>query len=446
MGTNSQFDLLSEEIVSLILEHIRNSSSGGALLQSLLTCQRWNRIGTPILYRDIFIRNNTLTTSVASLIAHSDQVHSLSVRLQPCEVEMYTPEGQQDYVKVPRDDPYQLRTEGSKATQSLWQALEAFATVISRMPKLSTFSLLLEPPSGTRKHGFWIHLRCLDAILEALPKSVSNLEVDLGLLDEARDDGPAHICPTLRRLLPQLAHLRLRLGTVCAALFDNGEEALTALQLETLVMNTSTSVQDCCKCDVLGSYRYNRHRAHVMDKSSKADYWPSTCLAAYQAGCFPNIKRFDVFAFEQDDSWPDEDEDIEDEEEDSLDPAALRADHWNQHNILAQKTYRLPWRLVSQHACGIMLRTAMHEEVFGDDYAIEQKVEGPAWVEMVGCLRFPVSFARSEEAVSRGYVWRDLRLEDREAFSTRTNFGLEIWGYEEREGRWIMDVEEVDYL
>ena len=240
MGTNSPIESLSDEILVEILQQIQNCSTAGTLLPSLMTCRRWNRVGNPVFHRDILIRNKNLTTSITPLLAHSDEVHSLSVRLQPCLVDMYTPEGQQDYVKVPVEDPCQLRKQGIRATQTLWKGMEAFATLIPKMCKLTTFSLILEPtPNDVAQHGFWIHLRYLLTVLEAFPNSVSSLELDLGLLDAVRDDGPKHVCPALSRLLPQLRHLRLRLGTLCAVLFDSDEVVSTAPQLETLVMNTS---------------------------------------------------------------------------------------------------------------------------------------------------------------------------------------------------------------
>ena len=331
--------------------------------------------------------------------------------------------------------------------------MESFATLISKMCNLTTFSLMVEPtPGEAAKHGFWIHLRCLLTILEALPKSVSSLELDLGLLDAARDGGPTHVCHAFSRLLPQLRHLRLRLGTLCAVLFDLGEGASTAPHLETLVINTSMGGRKTCDCVVLGGHTSNARPVHIMDKSGQVDYWPSVCLSAFQSGIFPKIKRFDVFEFERNDSWPSmesdggEGEGDEDDEDDSLDSDALRADHWNQHDILTQKTYHLPLRRVEQDRRSLMLRTRLHEEVFGDAYATEQKAEGPAWVETVDGLRFPASFAASKEAVGRGYVWGDWGLKDREGFCRRSKFGLEIWAKEKRDGRWILTVGEVDRL
>ena len=255
---------------------------------------------------------------------------------------MYTPEGQQDDIQLPVQNPYQLPTQGSRATQTLWKDMESFATLISKMSNLTTFSLIVEPtPGEAAKHGFWIHLRCLLTILEVLPKSVSSLELDLGLLDAERDGGPKHICHALSRLLPQLRHLRLRLGTLCAMLFGLGEGASTVPHLETLVINTSMGGRKTCDCVVLGDCTSNARPVHIMDNPGQGDYWPSVCLSALQSGIFPNIKRFDVFVFEHNDSWPSMESDGgegEGDEDDSPDSDALRADHWNQHDILTQKT------------------------------------------------------------------------------------------------------------
>ena len=91
-----------------------------------------------------------------------------------------------------------------------------------------------------------------------------------------------------------------------------------------------------------------------------------------------------------------------------------------------------------------MLRTRTHEEVFGESYALEQKAEGPAWVESVDGVRFPVAFAAKGPG-KEGYMWRDLELQsNREEFVREHRFGLEVWSEEEKVGHWIMEVEEED--
>ena len=91
-----------------------------------------------------------------------------------------------------------------------------------------------------------------------------------------------------------------------------------------------------------------------------------------------------------------------------------------------------------------MLRTRTQEEVFGGNYALEQKAEGPAWMESGDGVRIPAAFA-AERRGKEGDLWRKLELQsNREEFVREHGFGLEVWDEEEKVGHWIMDVEEED--
>lgn len=305
MTKHNHIDTLSEELLLHIFRDLRSSSTAGALLPSLLLCRRFNRIGTPLLYQDVVIRNPSLRVSIASLITHGHEVRSLSIRIRPCEIEMYTPAGQQDYIRVPVGDPHKLASEGSGPTQALWKALDAFSSaVIPRLRHLFTFSLTLEHTLGEGlPPGFWIHPRSLLPILRNLPLSVENLEVDLAFSEHPfiHDNPTIHICPVLRPLLPQLRHLRLRLECLCPALFyDVGaNEAVKAPQLETLGINTSVATRYTVPCGMPRLDTGVGYGLNIADcPNNPSYYWPALCLTVLEGGSFPRVQRFDVFNFE----------------------------------------------------------------------------------------------------------------------------------------------------
>ncbi|KAK3938698.1 hypothetical protein QBC46DRAFT_355646 [Diplogelasinospora grovesii] len=87
---------------------------------------------------------------------------------------------------------------------------------VAHLDKLQSFSLHVRPNSP----GFDLDIsrRAIAAIIEALPESCANLEVDTGDHDHAtslfqanHEGSPAHLCDTLPNLLSRMRHLRLHL-------------------------------------------------------------------------------------------------------------------------------------------------------------------------------------------------------------------------------------------
>ena len=57
-------------------------------------------------------------------------------------------------------------------------------------------------------------------MLDALPKTCRNLELDTRGQDYATEDEQAHVCNALRRVLPRLRHARVRTGAMCCDMLD----------------------------------------------------------------------------------------------------------------------------------------------------------------------------------------------------------------------------------
>jgi hypothetical protein len=62
----------------------------------------------------------------------------------------------------------------------------------------------------------------LAPIIDALPKSCVNLELDTGGWDASPKEGDPHLCVSIRRVLPRMQHVRLRLRFMCSAIFGEG--------------------------------------------------------------------------------------------------------------------------------------------------------------------------------------------------------------------------------
>ena len=305
-------DTLSEELLLRTLHYLHNSSTAKEFIAVLLVCQRFNRIGASILYKNVFICNRSLVTKIAPLRAHSYDVRSLSIRIQPCEPEMYMPDEANTYPR-PVDPEINVDTKSGPETRALWEALDVFTlNVLPRLQNLSTFSMIVEEwKEGAIPIGWWIRHSSSARVLRSLPQSVENLELDLEMHDKPLTWAHpfVHNCPCLRRLLPGLRHLRLRLTTLCPALFyDLGEDddslhveynddkAVKAPHLETLVVNATDGRHVMYPCGERDPYkrRNNGTRIPIMDLS----WWTAICVRALHTGSFPNLSRFDVFDFE----------------------------------------------------------------------------------------------------------------------------------------------------
>ncbi|KAL8990561.1 MAG: hypothetical protein Q9169_008092 [Polycauliona sp. 2 TL-2023] len=298
-----------------------------------------------------------------------------------------------------------------------------------KLEMLSTFSITVSAqPGEALNRGFWLDLRYLDVLLKALPASLTSLELDLAFSDIPGDGEPTHLCPTIRLLLPQLKDLRLRLKTVCQELLANSTDApLKASKLHSFTMNTNDYIKKTSTCAPGEKLNFHKRVAYPLNSA----HHEATATAPRMEARF--YEGYEI------DEW--------EEDEYGLDPSAYEADHWNHHDVLAKKTYRYPvMRVGGPDERGDMLRIRGHIEEYGDQRAIEQKVEGPAWMETVGGARLPASFAASESAISQNYVWQDLRLDSRQDFQQRSKFGLEIWDVEKENGLWLVDVEELDHF
>ena len=313
MSIANHIETLSEELLLRTLHYLYISSITKEFIAVLLVCQRFNRIGTSILYKNVLIRNRSLVTAIASLRAHSYHVRSLSICIQPCEPEMWTPDEPNTYPR-PVDPEINIDTKCSPETRALWAALDTFSLdVLPRLQNLSTFSMVVESSNGgATPIGWWILHSSSALVLRNLPRSVENLELDLEMHDKPLTwDKPfVHNCPCIRRLLPGLRHLRLRLTTLCPALFyDLGDDddsrhvhydddkAVKAPRLETLVMNTSNDSLFMYPCGQRDPYK--RWNTRAENPTMEFSWWTAICLRALQAGCFPRLSRCDVFGFKR---------------------------------------------------------------------------------------------------------------------------------------------------
>lgn len=178
----------------------QSKRSSNNLVNVVRTSQQWRIIGLPILATQVVLRTNTFATLEPWTIP---MIQSLTLHLEP------TP---------PRKRIAWLKTSSEKYTETLRlvDSLQAFAGVMRRMSRLTTFTLRMRKPQGWKES--WISPSHLAKILEALPKSCVNLEVDIDGFDQHGHGRDGHLCGCIRELVPRIKNLRLRLESVCPEL------------------------------------------------------------------------------------------------------------------------------------------------------------------------------------------------------------------------------------
>jgi hypothetical protein len=227
---DSSITKLVPEILLNIFEHIAQDPNA-SLVASMLSCKKWHPLAQSILYRDIFLSPDRLIKFLDNS-ADFPNIRSLTVRM--------------DIIPV-----YET-TEAAQTAITRLEALERLCPRIKNMSLLSSFSIsvhFIRPFTVSR---------LISSMLDRLPNSCTSLEIDIrqhtfidptSLSDQHRmaHQQTSHICNSIRTLLPQLVHLRLRCLEICSALFgidqahgeDTHFEAITAPKLKTCLINLS---------------------------------------------------------------------------------------------------------------------------------------------------------------------------------------------------------------
>jgi hypothetical protein len=202
----SPFSNAPDEILIAVLTQLKRSSETNQNLTSCcLVNRRWYGATAPILYGNVALDQDSLIRFCEhfEVSKYGAYVHSLTVSLQPYD----------DFAPTAPLVPFLFQLEN-----------------------LRSFSFQF-------RRGFYntVPQLALVRLVDALPISCTNLELDtFGY--EAREAGEqTHLCDSLRKILPRLQHVRLRLRT-CEALFadPSAPENLVRLpNIRTFIYNCS---------------------------------------------------------------------------------------------------------------------------------------------------------------------------------------------------------------
>jgi hypothetical protein len=212
------------EIFNLLALDSRKSNA--PLLSSILCCQKWRPLASSVLYRHVVLDQKRLE---AFLMNHTKcKLTSLTVTM--------------DLLGVHPGDP----SPAIAIANARKDCLRKLSSVIGELNP-TTLSLSVDLPFPCTAAPMII------AILDNLPESCTALEIDLkhsgSFVPHMTPDSALtqpHLCDSIRRVLPRLEHLRLRLPRLCSSIFcgkppgqDADRQIIRAPFLKTCLINLS---------------------------------------------------------------------------------------------------------------------------------------------------------------------------------------------------------------
>jgi hypothetical protein len=270
----SPIETVPMEILEKMFEHVAQALTCN-LTNSLSTCKTWYHQAQLVLYSDIVLGTSQLTKFVSHDTFSSDCfVHTLSILLKAPD---------------PDQDEERLWRVASLGAHKLWADLDKLAHRVKNMSNLYSFSFSCAYKEFISNWNyFWIPRIAIAKILDQICPKCIGLEIDTGKnMPDVKNS--SHICHSIRRLVPQLKYLRLKLPIICPEMFPEPfDDGLTASKIEQLIIRT----------DMTGSYHSILCGPHTdtyedgyYPKAPSASGAISNCLRRlWEHGYLPNIK------------------------------------------------------------------------------------------------------------------------------------------------------------
>jgi hypothetical protein len=198
---------ISQLPTELLLRIYQCDLPAATLAQCVASCKQWEAVASLILYKHVVLDIQSLSRWTESCpVAYDATIETLTLRITDI----------QGTIRQPRDET--MRRFGHD--------LDQLSNRVRHMVKLQSFSI--HAPERLPR-GIWVPEPSLAAVLDNIPGICTNLEIDIS---DTRDfDHPskkeAHLCSSIRRLLPQLQFLRLSLPSICPEAFGTGFNAAT---------------------------------------------------------------------------------------------------------------------------------------------------------------------------------------------------------------------------
>ncbi|KAF1990832.1 hypothetical protein K402DRAFT_389732 [Aulographum hederae CBS 113979] len=270
----SPISRIPEELLHLILVHVKNRSTLAEYQNSLLCCYKWLRIGAEIVFRDPVWHVRPNTGEVVGYIRpdeNPEQIKNLSVQFV-------------------NHNGFGVKSV-SNAPDTL-KRIRAASSAISKLKHLTSFSFRIVHVSD-QIPIFWFAQRLIEPLLN-FPPTLTSLEIDT-MGGDTTWNSPGHLCEKISTLIPQLHNLRLCLAYMCPSLFESLWIPVAApYEPKKKYPIKRTSALRTCTL-ILGTPYESRSVIHMSRCDERDTPDPRTPLAGamralYVSGAFPHIK------------------------------------------------------------------------------------------------------------------------------------------------------------
>lgn len=237
--------------------------------------KQWHQVGHPIFCGNVALSQNTLERFTNSFNAqlYGKYVRSMTLRLEigPSKHPNHYNPG---LALLGLRDGTIVNNEGLPYEHSLLpERIARFVRLLPSFTALASFSLRVDQ----QPYCDFIPRATLVALLEALPESCKNLELDTGEHFYLNSTN-LHICEVLRGILPRMHNVRVRLGGMCGAMFGTGKPTSNDFMpialpvIKTLLVSCSLFGLQAERC---GAQMLNSQ----VDRMHGGDSWTSVIAA-----------------------------------------------------------------------------------------------------------------------------------------------------------------------
>ncbi|KAI1079763.1 hypothetical protein F5B20DRAFT_542345 [Whalleya microplaca] len=431
--TSSPITRLAPEILLAIFGQLLvERGPGSMLLSCMLTCKQWLPTAQDTLYRDVVLVASTLALFTSSATATAAKaVRTLTLCLDPAEMD---------------------RPSASRLLKDL------AVGQVQYMKKLRSLSVY-QIPSPRVRNGFMIPTDGLAAIVENLTESCTALEIESVYLREhsfEEEDymrGPpgdnAHLCPSIRKVLPRLEYLRLRLDTFCPDICGVGYQYDSSDPSRVSDDYKPVELPRLKQCVVNIARKWGADRGPYGPSNSTlccqhAHNKPQPCLSILATHLCPHIKERRNGVIEK--LWI---MDYQANLQHPRDPNKYSA--FVRRDLLTDTSLALPHRDIgaSQIDTWHLRRPILGmlgeewEDVVGESWAIEQLAEGPAWVKStLRGVRLPAPLM----VQSSYYTASTLPVLPKDEFYAKRRLNTVLWANEKRVGQSLLEPVEKELL
>ena len=427
------------ELLELLFTFVAEDAAlnGDGLLTTLLcVCSTWRDIGTRVIWTNISLNPEKLarfTGSTSGSTYHS-LVRSLTLsipHIKPALTPAWYHADGASPVQGYLEDPSNLASRGNNGTRRLWENLSKLAIILPRMTSMTSFSFYVTEQSSEFRsdlYGFWLRRSDLQAILEALPKTVTDLEVDTKGFDQFYIHDK-HLCPQIASLVSKCKNIRIRLSRMCTEIIPTNvdNKQLESVVISLLSPDHLAATKDC---------------GMIPDGDRSMD---TTSLVVERCTMLRQCLTFKLDLFKQDCPYLKCLRLIESVGGSPTPKPGFRT--INIRDFLSGNTSSYPlWLLpptllVDTYALRTMKEGSCQDSC-GKFEDLEQTIEGSPWVETMAGNRLALNNASSH--AQRQFKLKDFTLEEPSVYQARSGISCELWDMERRAGRTLLFTREVE--